>query len=360
MALNPGEVKTENIASEAVTTPKIGELQVTSSKLQDGSVKTEKLATGAVTGSKLADNAVTGSKLRDGAVKSEKIAAGAITTSKIGELQVTGSRIQDKAITTEKIAGSAITTEKIANGSVTPAKLSFTPPAVARPLVPPLVAAELGTNCVEEDKIAPNAVTVTKIADNAIETAKIKNQAVTGAKVKDYDIGYTQIASNSINREKIINGEVTSDKLAVNSVETDKIKDGAVTPAKLSFTPGGAQIVNFGQNLPVYQNAGSDDFGLQVDLSALVPDGAKAVFIELEHQAGEAMTFAAIASVGGPGNYYACRATLHAGTQADGYPSCNAGKVELAVKTPTRKVFVSAERNGITTTVNVYLLGWIA
>jgi hypothetical protein len=47
------------------------------------------------------------------------------------------------------------------------------------------------------------------------------------------------------------------------------------------------------------------------------------------------------------------------GNQANGSPSCNAGKVELAVKTPTRKVFVTAERNGKLTTVNVYLLGWI-
>ncbi|MBI4834814.1 MAG: hypothetical protein HY811_08365 [Planctomycetes bacterium] len=310
MALNPGEVKTEHISTGAVTTPKIGELQVTSSKLQDGSVKTEKIATGAVTGSKIADGTVYGSKLRDGAVKAEKIAAGAVTTAKIGELQVTGSRLQDKAVTTEKIATGAVTTVKIANGSVTPAKLSFTPPSVARPLVPPLVAAELGTNCVEEDKIAA--------------------------------------------------GAVISSKLAVNSVETDKIKDGAVTPAKLSFTPaGGSQIVDFSQNLPVYQNAGSDDFGLQVDLSALVPDGAKAIFVELEHQAGQVMNFGAIAWVGGPSNYYAVRAALLAGTTDTGYPVCNAGKVELAVKTPTRKVFVTAERNGKQTTVNVYLLGWI-
>jgi hypothetical protein len=96
-----------------------------------------------------------------------------------------------------------------------------------------------------------------------------------------------------------------------------------------------------------------------VDLSALVPDGAKAIFVELEHLAGEAVTFGAIASVGGPGNYYAVRAALLAGTTDTGYPVCNAGKVELAVKTPTRKVFVSAERNGKATTVNVYLLGWV-
>jgi len=167
MSLLPNEVKTENIASGAVTTPKIGDGQVTRNKLQDTSVTTEKIAVGAVTGSKIGEAQIYGSKLRDGAVRSEKIASEAITTSKIGEQQVTGSRIKDNAITTEKIANNAITTSKIVDRSVTPAKLSFTPPSIARPITPPIIAAEIATDAVETAKIKDGAVTVPKLAQDA-------------------------------------------------------------------------------------------------------------------------------------------------------------------------------------------------
>jgi len=164
MTLKPGEVKTEHIAPGAVTTPKIADEAVVAAKIKDGAVKTEKLATGAVSGSKIGEGQIYGSKLRDGAVRSEKIAAGAITTTKIGELQVTTSRLQDKSVTTEKLSTGAVTTEKIANASVTPAKLSFTPPSIARPITPPITSAELGVGSVESDKIKDGAVTPAKLS----------------------------------------------------------------------------------------------------------------------------------------------------------------------------------------------------
>jgi hypothetical protein len=173
MALQPNEVKTEHIATGAVTTPKIADESVTTAKLKDGAVKTEKLATGAVTGSKIGEAQIYGSKLRDGAVRAEKIAAGAVTTSKIGELQVTTSRLQDKSVTTDKLASGAVTTEKIANASVTPAKLSFTPPSVARPITPPLSGVEIADGAVTEPKIGNAAVTWPKIAAGSITPDKL-------------------------------------------------------------------------------------------------------------------------------------------------------------------------------------------
>jgi len=174
MVLQPNEVKTENIANAAVTTPKIADEQITTAKLKDGAVTGAKIATGAVTISKIGVGQVIGSRLKDGAVTTEKIANGAVTASKIGEAQVTASRIQDKAVTTEKLANSAVTTEKIANASVTPAKLSFTPPAVARPITPPVTSDEIANGAVGVSKLQSSSVTKEKIADGSVSPAKVE------------------------------------------------------------------------------------------------------------------------------------------------------------------------------------------
>ena len=309
MPLQPNEVKTEHISTGAVTTPKIGDEQVTSAKIKDGAVTTEKLATGAVTTSKLAENAVTGSKIRDGVIRAGKIAPGAITTAKIGELQVTGSRIADRAITEEKIANSAVTGAKIANGSISQTKLSFTPPSVARPITPRIATDEIGDAQVTTDKIADAAVTVAELADSAVETAKLKDKAVTGAKIKDYDVGYTQIASNSINREKIINGEVLTEKIADNAVTAVKIAGGAVTPDKVDAvnTPSDGQLLSYEgatsrykyvdppttaaskitliNPQTVFDETAMTDRSAPLDVSAVVPATAIGVLVEL-HQDG--------------------------------------------------------------------------
>ena len=59
MALNPGEVKTENIANAAVTTPKIANNSITGEKIGTAQVTVDKLSSGAVTTPKIATGAVT-------------------------------------------------------------------------------------------------------------------------------------------------------------------------------------------------------------------------------------------------------------------------------------------------------------
>jgi hypothetical protein len=175
----PSAITTEKLANNAVTTPKIGDEQVTSAKLKNSAVTTEKLATGAITGSKIADNAVTGSKIRDGTVRSEKIASGAITTAKIAELQVTASRLQDRAVTTEKLANNAVTTQKIANGAVTPAKLSFTP--ITRPISPPVESAEIKDGAVTLPKLDPTIVLGGKFSYFASRQIGMQNTGVSSS-----------------------------------------------------------------------------------------------------------------------------------------------------------------------------------
>ncbi|MFA5795039.1 MAG: hypothetical protein WC980_08265, partial [Candidatus Brocadiia bacterium] len=264
-----------------------GPLQVTSAKLQDGAVATEKLAGSAVTGPKIASGAVGSSQL----------------------------------------ASNAVTTEKIANGAITQAKLSFTPPSIARPITPGVAMDEIADGSVSAPKIVSGSITAAKLATDSVETAKIKAQAVTGAKIKDYDIGYTQIASNSINREKIINGEVltekiadgavteakiavgavSADRLAGDAVTADKIAGNAVTPPKVDavnvpadgqvlsyeiassrfkyITPGGAggmQLTLLPSQPMVFSENSMTDIDQLIDLSASIPVTAQAVIVEMQ------------------------------------------------------------------------------
>jgi hypothetical protein len=86
----------------------------------DGSVTSAKLANSAVTTSKISDGAVTTAKLADGSVTAAKIADGAVGTAELADGAVTTPKIANNAVTTTKIADGAITIPKLATVSVDP------------------------------------------------------------------------------------------------------------------------------------------------------------------------------------------------------------------------------------------------
>ncbi len=79
---------------------------------------------GSVTSVKIANGAVTTTKIGDGAVTTVKLANGAVTAAKIEDGTVGTAKLADGAVTTPKIANSAVTTAKIADGAVTVPKLA--------------------------------------------------------------------------------------------------------------------------------------------------------------------------------------------------------------------------------------------
>ena len=81
------------IATDAVTTTKIKDANVTNEKLATDAVTEEKIKDGAVTTDKLGADAVTNAKLADDAVKTENIVDGSITTAKIANSEVTDAKI---------------------------------------------------------------------------------------------------------------------------------------------------------------------------------------------------------------------------------------------------------------------------
>lgn len=93
-------------------------------KLGPGQVKTVNIANQAVSNPKLKREAVTSGKIKKGGVTRANMGAGAVTTAAIDTGAVTGKKIGKKAVSPRTIANEAVTAEKLANESVSAAKLS--------------------------------------------------------------------------------------------------------------------------------------------------------------------------------------------------------------------------------------------
>lgn len=91
--LGAGQVKSVNIANQAVTNSKIKTQAVTSGKIKNGGVNALDIGTGQVTNTKIATGAVSGKKIGKKAVSQRTLANEAVTTSKLGNESVVASKI---------------------------------------------------------------------------------------------------------------------------------------------------------------------------------------------------------------------------------------------------------------------------
>ncbi|MGH6903156.1 MAG: hypothetical protein ACREIR_10500 [Geminicoccaceae bacterium] len=223
-------VEEDDIASEAVTTPKLADLSVNSAKLAlqavsadrlaDGAVTNPKIGAGAVTTAKIAANAVDSGQLADGAVSNPKIADGAVSTAKIAANAVDSGRLADAAVTTAKIAAAAVTATEIAANAVGQTQLAANAVTMAK----------IASNAVTASKIAANAVTATQLNNNAVTEAKIASNAVTTGKIAPGAVGADQLEDDAVTMPKIASGAVTAAAIAAGAVGASQLANTAVTP----------------------------------------------------------------------------------------------------------------------------------
>lgn len=109
--------------SSSAANPIISNDAISTIKIADGAVTTSKINDVSVTETKLAANAVTTNKIVDGTIAAIDLATNSVTTEKITDASVTEIKLATNAITTAKMIDGAVTTPKIADNAVTNAKI---------------------------------------------------------------------------------------------------------------------------------------------------------------------------------------------------------------------------------------------
>jgi hypothetical protein len=94
---------------QSVTEGTLGNLSVSSAKIQDNAVTASKIADNAVTTAKIDEEAVTDDELATNSVTEEKIATDAVTVNKLATDAVTTVKIEDEAVTYDKVKAASKT-----------------------------------------------------------------------------------------------------------------------------------------------------------------------------------------------------------------------------------------------------------
>lgn len=175
-----GEIATDSIADDAVTTVKIPDDAIVTAKISNDAVTTEKIPDNAVTTAKLADDAVTTPKLLDDNVTTAKLADDAITTVKIADDAVTTGKIADNAVTTAKLADDSVDTAKIVANAVTLAKLATIANLMVIGNASGGTATPVAVPILDEDNMASNSAVslVTQQSSKAYVDGRRLDQAV--------------------------------------------------------------------------------------------------------------------------------------------------------------------------------------
>ena len=109
-----GEVKTADLATVAVTGPKIRADAVNNTKLADDAVTSTEILDGSVTGADVLDGEIANADLANGAVGTNKVQDGAINSSKVLDDNQTGGGLGPQDLATNAVAQAEIATDGVA------------------------------------------------------------------------------------------------------------------------------------------------------------------------------------------------------------------------------------------------------
>ena len=245
-----GELESNNIKANAITTNKLAANSITTEKIQAGAITAEKMAVGSVQAGSIAAGAITADKIATGTITADKIKAGAITADKIATGAITTDKLSANSITTDKVAAGAITASKIntnglmvdgtaninaatittasiKDGAITNAKIANASIDSAKIKDAAITTAKIGDAQITSAKIANGAIGTANITDGAIITAKIGNAQITGAKIANATI--TDANIKELNASKITAGTLDASKITVKNLKADSITTGAIT-----------------------------------------------------------------------------------------------------------------------------------
>jgi len=227
-------VEEGKLALSAVTADKIANLAVNEAKIANSAITTTKIANAAVESGNLANDAATEAKIATSAITETKIASGAITTPKISAGAVTATEIAAGSITTSKIDAGAVTASEIAAGTITSNEIATNSITAGNIAAGAITASELSTNSVTAIKIASDSITTGKIAAGAVTAGEIAAGSITSNEIATNTITSGEIASGAITTNELAAGSVTATEIASESIISSKIAAGAVTATEIA------------------------------------------------------------------------------------------------------------------------------
>ena len=118
-------VVTDELASAAVTGPKLAAGSVGSANIISGAVTAVKLASNWVDSSKVVDGSVQAADLANGSVVTAKLAANAVDSSKVADGSLQAADLANGSVATARLAANSVDSSKVVDGSVQAADLAF-------------------------------------------------------------------------------------------------------------------------------------------------------------------------------------------------------------------------------------------
>jgi hypothetical protein len=211
----------------------------------------------------IADSGVTTAKINNGAVNSSKLSADAVQTGNVGDAQITQQKLANDSVGADQVIDGSIGAVALASSSVTEAKIGAAQISTAKLQDACITSAKLGSAVVQTGNVGDAQITQQKLANDSVGAAQIANSAINdSAMFSSGVVDSSALANASITSAKISSGAVGTSALASTSVSSAKLQDSSVTASKLgiAFKQEGAEI--------------SGNSTTTIDLAQTLPSGA--------------------------------------------------------------------------------------
>ena len=217
--------------------------------------------------------------VKDAGIGASQLASNAVTTAKVGNAQITTAKLASDCIDQSKIADAAVQREHLnsnvvmANGGLT---LDETNNDLAVQVDDSTIAINGGGDVSVKDagigasQLASNAVTTAKVGDSQITAAKLASNSVTAAKVSDGAISTTaKLADSIVTNAKISDGTIELGKLAFSSQQEKFTGDNSTASFDLANAAAGLDSVHVYRNGLRMEKAsspsGADQYSVQAN-----------------------------------------------------------------------------------------------
>jgi hypothetical protein len=235
-----GAISTTMVSAEVGS---ISDLSITTAKLADAAVITSKIGTNSITTAQMVDLAITADKVANGAVSADKISGSAIL----------GTHLTNLIVDANKLAGSAVIAGKVGTGAVGSLELQNAC----------IGSANIGALAVGSAAIGNAAIANVHLGTAIIQTGNIVNAAITSALIGSAAVGAAAIAAAAIGSAAIGTAVIQNVHLGTASILDANI-------ASFNFNKGTGGTLTLTEGMSILNATGTTI----IDATGLVSDSS--------------------------------------------------------------------------------------